>query len=125
MADASFVPRLLEVHVTLRAREFREGSNTKIMTGIPIRARIEKTGPPDFNRASVSLRGLRLEDMDKMSTLAFRPMFRGHFSSVFSEAFMSDIRLTVMYFSTDSDKKQALFYIFQEKPYFLLHGSFQ
>lgn len=76
MADASFVPRLLEVHVTLRAGEFREGSNTKIMTGIPIRARIEKTGPPDFNRASVSLRGLRLEDMDKMSTLAFRPMFR-------------------------------------------------
>ena len=76
MADASFVPRLLEVHVTLRAGEFREGSNTKIMTGIPIKARIEKTGPPDFNKASVSLRGLRLEDMDKMSTLAFRPMFR-------------------------------------------------
>ena len=76
MADASFIPRLLEVHVTLRAREFREGSNTKIMTGIPIKARIEKTGPPDFNKASVSLRGLRLGDMDKMSTLAFRPMFR-------------------------------------------------
>ncbi len=76
MADASFVHRLLEVHVTLRAGEFREGSNTKIITGIPIKARIEKTGPPDFNKASISLRGLPLEDMDKMSSLAFRPMFR-------------------------------------------------
>ncbi|MEE0485941.1 MAG: hypothetical protein UDB69_06830, partial [Faecalibacterium sp.] len=53
------------------------------------------------------------------------PIDLRHFSSVFSEALVSDIRLTVMYFSTDSDKKQAFFHIFQEKPYFLLHGSFQ
>ena len=76
MADASFIPRLLEVHVTLRAGEFREGSNTKIITGVPIKAHITKTGPPDFNKASITLRGLRLDDMDTMSTLAFRPMFR-------------------------------------------------
>lgn len=75
MADASFIERRLEVHVTLRAGEFQAGGNTKVMTGIPIKVRIEKTGPPDFNKASVTLRGLRLEDMDAMSTLAFKPLF--------------------------------------------------
>lgn len=76
MADASFVQRLLEVHVTLRAGQFADGSNTKIVTGIPIKAHIDKTGPPDFCKATITLRGLRLDDMDKMSTLAFRPLFR-------------------------------------------------
>lgn len=76
MADASFVERLLEVHVTLRARTFSDGKNTKIITGTPIKARIEKTGPPDFNKASIELRGIRLDDMDRISTLAFMPLFR-------------------------------------------------
>ena len=75
MADKSFIERLLEVHVTLRAGEFREGSNTKIITGVPIKVSIEKTGPPGLHKARVSVRGLRLEDIEKMTTLAFRPLF--------------------------------------------------
>ena len=46
------------------------------------------------------------------------PIDLRHFSSVFSEAFVSDIRLTVIYFSTDSDKKQALFSHFSRKALF-------
>lgn len=75
MADASFVKRLLEVHITLRDGEFWAGGNTKIVTGIPIKARIEKTGPPDFNKASIEIRGMLYQDMERLSTLAFRPLF--------------------------------------------------
>lgn len=74
MADGSFTIKLLEVHVTLRAGQF-QGGNTKIITGVPLKVRIEKTGPPDFCKASIEARGLRYEDMEKMSTLAFRPLF--------------------------------------------------
>ncbi len=73
MADGSFTRKLLEVRVTLRAGQF-EGGNTKIITGVPLKARIEKTGPPDFCKAVIEARGLRYEDMAQMSTLAFRPL---------------------------------------------------
>lgn len=74
MADGSFTKKLLEVHVTLQAGQF-EGGNTKIIKDVPLKVRIEKTGPPDFCKASIEARGLRYEDMEKMSTLAFRPLF--------------------------------------------------
>lgn len=73
MADGSFTRKLLEVHVTLRAGQF-EGGNTKIITGVPLKVRIEKTGPPDYCKATIEARGLRYEDMAQMSTLAFRPL---------------------------------------------------
>lgn len=78
MADASFVKRRLEVRITLRAGEFGSGGNTKILTGIPIKAHIEKTGPPDFNKASVEIRGMLYQDMERLSTLAFKPLFNAH-----------------------------------------------
>lgn len=73
-SSGSFTEKLLEAHVTLRAGQF-QGGNTKIITGVPLKVRIEKTGPPDFCKASVEARGLRYEDMERMSTLAFRPLF--------------------------------------------------
>ena len=63
MADGSFTIKLLEVHVTLRAGQF-QGGNTKIIPGVPLKVRIEKTGPPDFCKASIEARGLRYEDME-------------------------------------------------------------
>ena len=52
------------------------------------------------------------------------PIDLRHFSSVFSEAFVSDIRLTVMYFSTALYKKQAFSSYFFEKPGFLHFAQF-
>lgn len=75
MADASFSKKLLEVRITLRSGEFQDGANTKIITSIPIKARIEKTGPPDFNKATIEIRGMLYQDMEQLSTLAFRPLF--------------------------------------------------
>lgn len=73
--NGSFTLKRLEARVTLRAGEFAGGGNTKVITGVPLRARIEKTGPPDFCKATIEARGLRYEDMEKLSTLAFRPLF--------------------------------------------------
>lgn len=71
---ASFIQRLLEVRITLREGEFAGGGNTKIVTDIPIRAAIEKTGPPDFCKATVEIRGMKYDDMATLSTLSFRPL---------------------------------------------------
>ena len=46
------------------------------------------------------------------------------FSSVFVEICLSDVRLTVMYFSTASFKKQAFFTNFTPKSFFLLFAQF-
>lgn len=73
MADTSFTRKLLEVRVTLQAGQF-EGGNTKIITEVPLKVRIEKTGPPDYCKATIEARGLRYEDMAQMSTLAFKPL---------------------------------------------------
>lgn len=73
MADTSFTRKFLEVRVTLQAGQF-EGGNTKIITEVPLKARIEKTGPPDYCKAVIEARGLRYEDMAQMSTLAFKPL---------------------------------------------------
>ena len=45
------------------------------------------------------------------------------FSSVFVEICLSDVRLTVMYFSTSPDKKQALFLTFFKKIQFSYSSS--
>lgn len=69
----SFTRKILEAHVTLQAGQF-DGGNTKIITSVPMKVKIEKNGPPDFCKATLEARGLRYEDMDKMSTLAFKPL---------------------------------------------------
>lgn len=45
------------------------------------------------------------------------------FLSLFSEVFVSDVRLTVMYFITSPDKKQALFSTFFKKIQFSYSSS--
>lgn len=45
------------------------------------------------------------------------------FLSLFSEVFVSDVRLTVMYSSTSPDKKQALFSTFFKKIQFSYSSS--
>ena len=70
---ASYTQKKIEVRVTLSAGEF-SGGNTKIITEVPIHTHIEKLGPPDFCKATVECRGLLYSDMEKMSTLAFKPL---------------------------------------------------
>lgn len=75
MADnSSFTKKQIEIKVSLRQGEFAEGGNTKTITDIPIHAKVEKTGPPDFCKATVEIIGMKYDDMDKLSTLAFKPL---------------------------------------------------
>lgn len=71
----SFTKKIIKVYITLRSGTFSEDANTKIVTGVPIKARIEKTGPPDFGKATVEIQGMQMEMMERLSTLSFYPLF--------------------------------------------------
>lgn len=71
---ASFSHKIIEIKVSLRDGEFASGGNTKKISGLPIRVRVEKTGPPDFCTAHIDIRGMKYEDMDRLSTLAFKQL---------------------------------------------------
>lgn len=69
----SFTKKLIELQITLAEGSFGNG-NSKTIREIPIKAKIEKNGPPDFCKANVEIRGMKYDDMDKLSTLAFKPL---------------------------------------------------
>lgn len=50
-----------------------EGGREKIVEGLATEVHIEKPGLPDMNKASITIRGMRLEDMDELTFLAFEP----------------------------------------------------
>jgi len=75
MADAeSFTKKQIEVKITLRAGDFDGKGNTKIIKGLPTKVKIEKTGPPDFNKANIEICGLKYVDIERLTTLSFKPL---------------------------------------------------
>ena len=72
--SSSFTKKQIETRITLRAGDFGGKGNTKVIMGLPTRVKIEKTGPPDFNKASIEIMGLKYEDMEQLSTLSFKPL---------------------------------------------------
>lgn len=72
--EASFTQKAIETRITLRAGDFDGKGNTKIIKGLPTKAKIEKTGPPDFNKATVEIHGLKYSEIEKLSTLSFKPL---------------------------------------------------
>ena len=73
--STSFTEKVLNVYITLRSGTFADGDNTKVITGVPIKAHVEKTGPPDFGKATIEIRGMKYADMERLSTLSFYPLF--------------------------------------------------
>lgn len=85
MSNTSFIKRRLEIRLTLGEGEFIEGSNTKVINELAIKANIEKLGPPDFSKADVEIVGMKLEDMEQLSTLAFKPLYhRRNYINIFA-----------------------------------------
>ena len=72
--SASFTKKILEIRITLRSGDFGGKGNQKVIRGLATKAKIEKTGPPDFNKATVEICGLKYEDMEQLSTLSFKPL---------------------------------------------------
>lgn len=71
MPNTSFKPHRLQVHLTLRKGTFADGSNSKIVTDLPMSVTVEKLGPPDFAKCSVEIYGLPLHELEQLTSLAF------------------------------------------------------
>ena len=70
---SSFVPHRLQVRLTLDQGSFGGGGNSKIIDKLAMRVDVEKLGPPDFGKASVTIFGMSLDEMEQLSTLAMEP----------------------------------------------------
>lgn len=75
MPNISFRRRKLQVQLTLKSGTFADGGNSKIITDLAMSASVEKMGPPDFGKCSVTIEGMILEDMENLTTLSFNPLF--------------------------------------------------
>lgn len=70
----SFTQKEIEITVILDDGSFGNEGNTKIMRGYATVCQIEKVGLPDKNKAKIALYGIKQEDMEQMTTLAFLPL---------------------------------------------------
>ena len=70
---SSFVKHKLQVRLTLDQGSFGGGGNSKIIENLAMRVEVEKLGPPDFGKASVTIFGMSLEEMEQLTTLAMEP----------------------------------------------------
>lgn len=70
---SSFVPHRLQVRLTLDQGSFAGGGNSKIIDHLAMRVSVDKLGPPDFAKASVTIFGMSLSEMEQLTTLAFEP----------------------------------------------------
>lgn len=70
-----FSQKKLQIQLTLNKGTFKGGGNSKIIKDLSMTASVEKLGAPDFSKASVSISGMLLDDMEKLSTLSFHPLY--------------------------------------------------
>lgn len=70
----SFTKKAIEVRIKLSAGSFSAGGDTKVIRGLPVQATIEKLAAPDINKATIKVWGMKLEDMARLTTLAFQPL---------------------------------------------------
>ena len=73
-ANTSFTRKIIEVRITLAAGSFGGQGERKILRGLPVEADVDKPGLPDKNKAQVKIYGMKYEDMEQLTTLAFRPL---------------------------------------------------
>lgn len=72
----SLIRRKLMAMVTLQQGSFKGGEgNAYMISDLAMSARVEKTGAPDFGKASLQVWGLPLNIMEQLSTLNMHPLF--------------------------------------------------
>ena len=74
--SASFVEHRLRVILTLYKGTFASGSNSTVIDDLAISAKIQKLPVPDFGKASIEITNMPLDDMEKLTTLAFHPLYQ-------------------------------------------------
>ena len=76
IVSASFVEHRLRVILTLYKGTFASGSNSTVIDDLAISAKIQKLPVPDFGKASIEITNMPLDDMEKLTTLAFHPLYQ-------------------------------------------------
>ena len=76
--QTSFTRKIIELDITLAKGLFSSGGSRKTISGLPCEVTIDKPGPPAANSASIKITGLPYEDMDQLTTLAFKPQESRH-----------------------------------------------
>lgn len=66
--------KTIRTTIILAEGEFEGGGNTKIIEGLATEVEIQKNGLPEKNTAKVKIYNLKMDDMQKMTFLAFRPL---------------------------------------------------
>lgn len=70
----SFTKKVIETHLTLASGSFGGQGNTKIIRGLATDVSIERPGLPDKDKARVKIYNLPLQEMEQLTTLAFKPL---------------------------------------------------
>lgn len=70
----SFSKKVIETHLTLASGSFGSQGNTKIIRGLATDVSIERPGLPDKDKARVKIYNLPLQEMEQLTTLAFKPL---------------------------------------------------
>lgn len=71
---SSFKIKTLRVSLSMGEGLFDNGSNTITIEGLPAMVDISKPGGEDKNKTNIVINGLSLPIMDRLTTLAFRPL---------------------------------------------------
>ena len=72
--NTSYKRKAIEVVVTLGSGTFAGKGNQKTIRGLGTDVSIEKAGPPDKNKCTVKIYNMLYEEMEQLTTLAFRPL---------------------------------------------------
>ena len=73
--NTSFRFRRLRIVLTLSKGTFSEGSNAIVIDDLAMKVKIQKLPFPDNGKCSAEIVGMRLQDMECLTTLGWRPMY--------------------------------------------------
>lgn len=71
----AFTKKIIEVHITLANGEFSNHTTTKIIRGLPITYESDQAGLPSRGTAKVRIYGIKLEDLEALTFLSFKPLY--------------------------------------------------
>ena len=70
----SFTLKQIEIRITMAAGSFGGGGTEKVINGLPCEVKVKKTGGDEKPSCNVSIGGMAYNDMEQLTTLAFRPL---------------------------------------------------
>lgn len=74
---SSYTIKQIEIRVTLAAGSFGGKGTEKVIRGLPMDVTITKTAGEEKPTATATIGGMKYEDMEQLTTLAFKPLQTG------------------------------------------------